>query len=271
MNTGLLTQNGEEAAAEPVVDYSKLLQAILDIAEEMLVAGAEVSRVEDSVERMCRAYGCDRINAFVITSNIQVTMEAPNGEILTQIRRIVRSDVNFDRLDYLNDLSRYICAEKPSLTKLSERFEQVMNRKIYSMWIKYVSAIFIAGGFAVFFGGDLLDGVASALVGIAIIWLLHILSRKDNNLLAINFVAALAAGLLSVTLVHLGIGAHTDKIMIGAIMIQIPGIAMTNSVRDMLIGDLATGLLRLVNSLLLAAVIACGFALSILMTGGGIL
>ena len=271
MNTGLLTQNGEEAVAEPVVDYSKLLQAILDIAEEMLVAGAEVSRVEDSVERMCRAYGCDRINAFVITSNIQVTMEAPNGEILTQIRRIVRSDVNFDRLDYLNDLSRYICAEKPSLTKLSERFEQVMNRKIYSMWIKYVSAIFIAGGFAVFFGGDLLDGVASALVGIAIIWLLHILSRKDNNLLAINFVAALAAGLLSVTLVHLGIGAHTDKIMIGAIMIQIPGIAMTNSVRDMLIGDLATGLLRLVNSLLLAAVIACGFALSILMTGGGIL
>ena len=54
-------------------------------------------------------------------------------------------------------------------------------------------------------------------------------------------------------------------------MIQIPGIAMTNAVRDMLTGDLATGLLRLVNSLLLAAVIACGFALSILLTGGGIL
>ena len=80
-----------------------------------------------------------------------------------------------------------------------------------------------------------------------------------------------AAGLLSITLVHFGIGIHVDKIMIGAIMIQIPGIAMTNAVRDMLTGDLATGLLRLVNSLLLAAVIACGFALSILVTGGGIL
>ena len=271
MSTEPLTQKRAVDAKNTAVNYSRLLQAILDIAEEMLVAGAEVSRVEDSVERMCRAYGCDRINAFVITSNIQVTMEAPDGEILTQIRRIVRSDVNFDRLDYLNDLSRYICAEKPSLAKLNERFEQVMHRKIYSMWMKYVSAILIAGGFAVFFGGNLLDGAASALVGVMVIWLLYILSRRDNNLLAINFVAALAAGLLSVALVHLGMGVHTDKIMIGAIMIQIPGIAMTNSVRDMLIGDLATGLLRLVNSLLLAAVIACGFALSILVTGGGIL
>ena len=56
------------------MDYSKLLQVILDIAEEMLVCGAEVSRVEDSIERMCDAYGCTRVNAFIITSNIQVTM-----------------------------------------------------------------------------------------------------------------------------------------------------------------------------------------------------
>ena len=210
------------------MNYSRLLQAILDIAEEMLVAGAEVSRVEDSVERMCGAYGCDRINVFVITSNIQVTMEAPDGEILTQIRRIIRNDVNF---------------ETPSLAQLNEKFDGVMNRKIYSVWMKYVSAIFIAGGFAVFFGGQLLDGAASALVGIAVIWLLNALSKRDHNLLATNFVVSFAAGLLSITLVHFGIGIHVDKIMIGAIMIQIPGIAMTNAVRDMLTGDLATGLL----------------------------
>ena len=81
------------------MNYDKLLQAILDIAEEMLIAGAEASRVEDSVNRMCTAYGCDRVNVFVITSNIQVTMEDPMGEIITQIRRVTRSDVNFDRLD----------------------------------------------------------------------------------------------------------------------------------------------------------------------------
>ena len=55
------------------MNYYKLLQAILDVAEEMLVCGAEVARVEDSITRMCDAYGCTRTNAFIITSNIQVT------------------------------------------------------------------------------------------------------------------------------------------------------------------------------------------------------
>ena len=98
-----------------MMNYSKLLQVILDIAEEMLICGAEVERVEDSIERMCYAYDCRRVNAFIITSNIQVTFEDPEGNIITQIRRIVRNDTNFDRLDYLNDLSRYICAGKPEL------------------------------------------------------------------------------------------------------------------------------------------------------------
>ena len=77
-----------------MMNYSKLLQVILDIAEEMLICGAEVERVEDSIERMCYAYDCRRVNAFIITSNIQVTFEDPEGNIITQIRRIVRNDTN---------------------------------------------------------------------------------------------------------------------------------------------------------------------------------
>ena len=61
------------------ISYDKLLQTILDIGEEMVVAGAEVSRVEESIQRMCRAYGCDRINVFIIVSNLQVTVETPDG------------------------------------------------------------------------------------------------------------------------------------------------------------------------------------------------
>ena len=111
------------------ISYDKLLQTILDIGEEMVVAGAEVSRVEESIQRMCRAYGCDRINVFIIVSNLQVTVEAPDGQILTHIRCIERNDVNFDRLDYLNDLSRYICVVKPDVEHMKKKLDEVMNRK----------------------------------------------------------------------------------------------------------------------------------------------
>lgn len=253
------------------MDYTKLLQAILDIAEEMLVCGAEVSRVEDSIERMCTAYGCTRVNAFIITSNIQVTMEDPDENIVTQIRRIVRNNVNFDKLDYLNDLSRWICGEKPSVTEIRKKYDKVMSRKNYPGWIEYLGASLIAGGFAVFFGGNFEDGAASAVLGLAMMATIRFMSRYEKNQLAMMFIISFCSGLYTFLLMKAGLGTHQDKIMIGGIMLLIPGIAMTNSVRDMLTGDIVTGMLRLTNSLLQAAAIASGFALSIMLMEGGTL
>ena len=53
-----------------------------------------------------------------------------------------------------------------------------------------------------------------------------------------------------------------------SIMLLIPGIAMTNSVRDMLVGDTISGIMRLTESLLWAGSLACGFMISIWMIGG---
>jgi len=253
------------------MNYSKLLQVILDIAEEMLVCGAEVSRVEESIERMCEAYGCERrrVNAFIITSNIQVTMEDPEGNIITQIRRIVRNNPDFDKLDYFNDLSRYVCANKPDIEEIRERFNGVLSRKEHPAWVQYLGAAMVSGGFAVFFGGELIDGLASAVSGLVIMWLLDFLGKFESNQLAKVFVISFVTGVIIHLMVMGGIGCHADKIMIGGIMLLIPGIAMTNSVRDMLTGDIVTGMLRLTNALLQASVIACGFGLSIFLMGGG--
>ena len=253
------------------MDYHKLLQAILDIAEEMLVCGAEVERVEDSIERMCYAYGCDRVNAFIITSNIQVTFEDPRGNIITQIRRLKRNDTNFDRLDYLNDLSRYICANKPDLETLVQKYEAVMNRKQLPIWLQYFGAVLVASGSAVFFGGNFADAIASGVLGIVITLITRILAKIEENQMAKLFISSVIAGFLAIVLVAVGIGSNVDKIMIGGIMLLIPGIAMTNSVRDLLIGDVVTGMIRFVNSLLMAAAIACGFALPLILTGGAML
>ena len=237
----------------------------------MLVCGAEVERVEDSIERMCYAYGCDRVNAFIITSNIQVTFEDPRGNIITQIRRLKRNDTNFDRLDYLNDLSRYICANKPDLETLVQKYEAVMNRKQLPIWLQYFGAVLVASGFAVFFGGNFADAIASGVLGIVITLITRILAKIEENQMAKLFISSVIAGFLAIILVAVGIGSNVDKIMIGGIMLLIPGIAMTNSVRDLLIGDVVTGMIRFVNSLLMAAAIACGFALPLILIGGAML
>lgn len=248
--------------------YDKILQGILDVGEEMIVCGAEVSRVEDSIYRMCEAYGADRINVFIITSNIQVTMEAPDGEIHTHIRRIVRYDVNFDRLDYLNDLSRYICAKTPDAEVLQDKLNGVMNRPQKPVYVKIFGCMLAAGGFAVFFGGTWLDGIAAGVLGAIIALMELFLVSREMNQIVYNFVISAVAGICAHLMVGVGFGNSADMLMIGGIMLLIPGIAMTNAVRDMLIGDIASGMLRLWDSLLVAASIACGFAFTIIVLGG---
>lgn len=252
-------------------DWDKLLQSILDVGEEMIVCGAEVSRVEDSIERMCESYGApyDRINVFIITSNIQVTLETPEGRILTQIRRLIRHGTNFDKLDYLNDLSRYICEHQPEHDEIQERLKDVMSRPEPRRLLKIFGAVIIAASFTVFFGGDWLDSIAAGFVGLVIVLMELYFASHEPNQIIYNFAVSFVSGVAALLLHQIGLGNHVDKIMIGGIMLLIPGIAMTNSVRDMLIGDIMSGWLRLLNAVLIAGAIACGFALSIILIGGG--
>ena len=55
--------------------------------------------------------------------------------------------------------------------------------------------------------------------------------------------------------------------MIGDIMLIIPGLMLINSVREMLCGDIMSGLLRLLESVIISMAIACGFAVAILSAG----
>ena len=253
-------------------DWDKLLQSILDVGEEMIVCGAEVNRVEDSIERMCASYGApyDRINVFIITSNIQVTMETPDGRILTQIRRLIRHGTNFDKLDYLNDLSRYICEQQPDYDEIQKKLQEVMSRPEPRKALKIFGAVIIAASFTIFFGGNWVDSAAAGLVGLVIVLMEMYFAKHEPNQIIYHFVVSFTAGAATLLLHQIGLGDNVDKIMIGGIMLLIPGIAMTNSIRDMLIGDIMSGWLRLLNAVLVAGAIACGFALSIILIGGGI-
>ena len=133
------------------MNYNKIVQGILDIGEAMLQSGAENFRLEDSFYRMCRSYGFKRSDVFVIPSNIQVTVETPEGQIITQIRHIESSEPNFDQLDYLNNLCRYVCQHTPDENEMREKYLEVINREPQKRITRYAAGIMGGTGFAVFF------------------------------------------------------------------------------------------------------------------------
>ena len=107
------------------MNYEKLVQGILNIGEAIVtVRGGKYFRVEDSLYRMYKSYGFVKYDVYVIPSNIQVTVESPEGEILTQIRHIESTGADYDRLNYLNSLSRYVCAYNPDDKELVRRYKK---------------------------------------------------------------------------------------------------------------------------------------------------
>ena len=238
------------------------LYCAMTIGEELLVSGAEVNRVEDTIRRICLAAGVERVDVFTITSSIVTTIYGADFGACTQTRRVSGMAYDLHRLDALNRLSRRICAEGLSPEEVRAEIKCIDAGPRYSFGMQLFIYALISGSFSIFFGGSLRDMLASALIGILLKLFESALRRKAHNALVTGLLCSSVGGLLAQLSVRLGLGVHADLIGIGNIMLLIPGIAFTNSLRDLFSGDTITGLIRFLESMLLAIVIALGFTLA---------
>ena len=246
-------------------NQTELAECLLDMGALLLDCGAEISRVEETLMRMGRAYGARHVDAFAITSIITLTMEFADEDAITETRRIYSSaGTDFYRLEKLNDLSRSCCAAPIPVEELKAKLEHVAAGKKPESVILWGS-ILAAGGFAVFFGGTVWDGLTAAAFALLICFLQKRLGRTQisttGSNLFISFLTGLGAGLLCRLVPVL----HMDMILIGDIMLLIPGIAMTNSIRNMLGGNTISGAVRLLESLIWAVALAGGFMTAMLI------
>ena len=251
-------------------NQAELLSSLLDMAEAMLMVGAEVSRVEDTVTRMGFAYGARHMNVFVITSCIMITMGMPEGEDLTQTRRVLMAGgTDFLKLEKFNDLSRRCCAGLVEPSAIAGEVREISSLTT-GRWRRYLGSVLAAGSFSVFFGGSLLDGGVAALFALLICALQEKLLPISMNQLSFNLLCSVIVGVLTGLCTNLIPVLHLDKIMIGYIMLLIPGMAMTNAVRNVLGGNTISGVMRLIEAVLWAAALALGFMIAMFITGGGL-
>lgn len=245
-------------------DENRLLHLLLDMGEMLLASGAEINRVEDTLQRIGRAYGAAKMNVFVITSSIVITMERTDGELLTHTRRVnYTGSTDFTALEQLNALSRNCCINPIPLDQFQRRLQEIAEPK--ERWDLYMGSILAAGSFAVFFGGTFADGVVAALVAVLICFIQQKATKLFANTIMFNLFCSFVVGTAICLTVKVLPVLNMDKIMIGDIMLLIPGIPATNSIRDMLMGDTISGLMRLIESILWAGALACGFMAAIWM------
>ncbi len=133
-----------------------LVSRALDIGERMLLSGGEVSRVEDTISRILKSYGAERVEVFTILSFISLTAVFEEDRVLTENRRvsIVAYSNDFTRLEQLNALSRELCATRPDLDTMAEKLESIdlPPRKKQFRELYWLLGYILSGtGFAIFF------------------------------------------------------------------------------------------------------------------------
>lgn len=244
-----------------------ILDKALDIGESILKCGGESHRIEDTVVRICSAYGVEKTDVFALPSLIIAGIRMPDGRTASHVRRVYKTTNNMYKLDEINEVSREICNGELPIEEVDKKLKEISESVPYSKVISVIGGMVAAGGFAVFFGGDFSDAVAAAIAGF-FVSLLNIPKLSLVNKMLYTIAQAFIGAITGLLLVHFGIGNNIDMIMIGTIMLMIPGLAFGNSVRDLLFGDTVSGIMQLVQAVLTAVMIAFGYIVAILFFGG---
>ena len=254
---------------EVVFQPDRVLDIAMEIGVNLLRCGAEISRVENTISYICKAYGATEVDVFAIPSLIVATIVI-NGEAYTsKVKRNHTVSTDLYRLEKFNKLSRQVCRNRPSLEIVKAKAKEIRDMKDYNIFLIFLGSFVTSCGFAILFGGSLRDGLAAGIVGLIMTIFIRA-QKKTFNQMIHTLLCSLLGGFFSVVTCWLNIGENIAYVMIGAIMIVIPGLMVATSIRDIMCDDVLSGTLRLFQAIVSTAAIAAGFSVWTMIYGGDI-
>ena len=240
------------------MNYTVLMDLVSAIASKLATSGAETYRVEESVRRICSAYGLDA-RVYAIPHSLFITIMIPGREPLSQLCRMNQLGTDLEAVEHYSNLSRKICAEKPDWEE-ALRWLDISNhtQKHYRFPVVLFGNFLVAFGFCLFFGGSLLDAFSSGFCGLLLGLLSRLLAGTNvffEKIISAFLMAFFAYGISALNLTH-----NADTTVIGALMLLVPGVLFTNALRDIIFGDTNSGINRIVEVVLIAVAISLGTA-----------
>lgn len=226
-----------------------------DAGHLLLENGAEISRVEETMERIAGHYGETREHFFVLSNGIFTT-----GDDFSKVEYIPMKAARLDMVSEVNQLTRDIVSHDMSLDEASRRLDCIRKIPSKPLWEQVVGAMLGCFGFGAIFGGSMADCLASALTGliafVAFIGCYRVMSKPLANICA-----GLAGVIVCVLLMYSGAGIHLGNNIVGTIIVLIPGVAFTNGLRDVANEDYLAGTTKLLDALMVFFCIAMGVCL----------
>ena len=254
-------QNPEELEEKR---HAQALAIASEAGHILLENGAEISRVEETMERIASHYGVDSKSFFVLSNGIFTTSSFNK---YANVEFIPFKGTQLDKVVAVNQLSRDIVAGKYTLDEAAARLKEIRTMRPHPVWEQVLASALGSAGFCIVFGGGLLDCAASFVCGI-LLWLfvLYVTAPHMSKIVG-NIVGGFFVTLLCIVFHRIGFGHSLPNMIIGAIIPLIPGVPFVNGVRDVANEDYIAGATRLLDAMLVFFCIAAGVALAFVCDG----
>lgn len=249
------------------MDTQLLMKTAVLAGELMLRSGAETYRVENTMYLMLNtAKKIELAEVFVIMTGITATLKVEGENSISVVKRVNDRTTNMNRILAINNISRCYCSGE---MKLEEAYAalQKMEERVYTNLENRLAIIGICVGFSMFFGGNLSDVIATLVVGLILSVCMAFGEKLKFPSFLQNVSGAFGVAVFTIVLGEIWNILNMDVVMISSIMPLVPGVAITNAVRDSLQGDYISGCARILEAFLTAAAIAIGIGLGIIIMG----
>ena len=240
------------------MDTGAVIKLAILAGETMLSSGAETYRVEDTMLRILRRCGAHDAESLCTSTAIFASAIDASGKPVTMMKRVKNRHGNFARVAQVNQLSRAFVEGKIDIDEAIAVLENINITPPYPTIVRLLGSAVASLCFAVMFGGSALDASAAFISAFLMQVPMIFLEKRDVVSVLRNIAGGGVGALLALTLVTLGLGENLDFVIIGSIMPLVPGVSLTNAIRDILEGDFLSGSARILDAFLVAIGIAAG-------------
>lgn len=237
---------------------AKLLKIIKLSAQIILENGGETYRAEETIKFICKAYDIKEIEAIATPTGFYITISSDGNENSTVVKRIRKRTINLQKIADVNNVSRQIALHAINLDEALEELEKIENDKPHEYKYAQLYGGISSAFFVVLFGGGIFEFAVALFTGI----LITQITKHFVNLHSYQFFSSIVSGTIIAAIAIIATSAaktgNYNQIIVGSIMPLLPGLSMTNAIRDTIRGDLISGMARGAEALLVAASLAAG-------------
>lgn len=250
------------------MNYQMLMDMAVKTGEVMLSHGAEAHRVEDTMYRILKTAGLQTTEVFVIMTGMFATLSDPTIETITVTKRVRSNGNNLKQITYANEVSRQYCSGSISLEEAYELITEGCSQE-YTPFVYMFGITMIVASYPILVGGTLLDCMVSFFAGMLVAASIHQAEKLRIHPFMKDLVTAFLAGAVYLIFERLlPVPIQQEAVIIACIMPLVPGVAITNAIRDTLNGDYVSGAARALEAFIKALGIALGVGSSLLLLGG---